>query len=45
MSTLAWIIVNIALLSSAVVSVKLAKDLPKELKNEQKQLIEKTAPE
>lgn len=44
MSTLAWIIINVALLGSAVVSVKLAKDLPKELKNEQKQLLTQEKP-
>jgi hypothetical protein len=40
MSTIAWIVINAVLLGSAVVSVKLAKDLPKELKNEQQQLLE-----
>ena len=39
MNTLAWIVINAVLLGSAVVSVKLAKDLPKELKDEQKQLL------
>ena len=39
MSTIAWIVINAVLLGSAVVSVKLAKDLPKELKNEQQQLL------
>ena len=39
MNTIAWIVINAVLLGSAVVSVKLAKDLPKELKNEQQQLL------
>ncbi len=39
MSTIAWIVINAVLLSSAVVSVKLAKDLPKELKTEQQNLL------
>ena len=36
MNTLAWIVINAVLLGTAAVSVKLAKDLPKELKEEQK---------
>ena len=39
MNTIAWIVINAVLLGSAVASVKLAKDLPKELKNEQQQLL------
>ena len=36
MNTLAWIVINAVLLGTAAVSVKLAKDLPKELKEEQR---------
>lgn len=39
MNTIAWIVINAVLLGSAVASVKLAKDLPKELKQEQQQLL------
>ena len=44
MNTIAWIVINAVLLGSAVVSVKLAKDLPKELKNEQQQLLSQDKP-
>ena len=44
MNTLAWIVINAVLLGTAAVSVKLAKDLPKELKEEQKQLLSQEKP-